>query len=237
MRVVDLLENFNQAKVKTAKITLIEGATLPIYFKQLNNNSNLTNHLTLAQIMQNIGVAKPYEGKFYPETYQVNFSDSVQSVLKRAHLALQKNLQHIWKYRNKNLPLKNKEALLILASLIEKESANISEKPIIASVFINRLNKRMRLQTDPSVIYALGDAYTGKLHKSDLRIKSPFNTYRNSGLPPSAIASVSMSSLQAVAHPKKTDFFYFVAKNAREHVFAETYAQHRHNVKMFLKKR
>jgi UPF0755 protein len=237
MRVLDLLTDFAQFNVKKTNITLIEGNTIEAYFEYLNTHNALKNQLTLAQVMSNIGVKSPYEGQFYPETYQVNFGDSVSSVLKRAHQKQQKVLQNIWRNRDKNLPLSNPQALLVLASIIEKESANIAEKPNIASVFVNRLNKNMRLQTDPSVIYALGTHYTGKLSKQDLRFNSVFNTYRHKGLPPSAIASVSLSSLYAAAHPNKTEYLYFVAKSPTTHIFAKTYKQHLHNVNLFLKKR
>jgi UPF0755 protein len=148
---------------------------------------------------------------------------------------VQKKLAEVWQNRAKNHLLKSPSQLLILASLIEKETAHNPEKAKISGVFINRLQKNMRLQTDPTIAYALGEAYTGRLSRQDLRFKSPYNTYRNKGLPPGAIGSVGLDSLNAAAHPLASDYLYFVAKTDATHAFAKTYKQHRININNYLK--
>jgi UPF0755 protein len=236
MRVVSLLRDLHAGRVKTVQITLVEGKNLQNYWQQLKQNPALVQHKKLDHIMQALKISKPYEGWFFPETYQINYGQSIERVFQLAHQMMNNKLTKIWRERDTSLPLKTPYELLVLASLIEKESAYLTEKPLISSVFINRINQKMRLQTDPSVIYALGGRYRGYLRKQDLSIKSPMNTYKNKGLPPSAIASPSMSSLLAAAHPKSTSLLYFVAKKDKTHSFAKTYQAHRNNIQKHLKK-
>ncbi len=235
MGVISLLKDFSNAKVAVRDVTLIEGKTTKSYYNQLIGQSSLKSSLSFEQTMKALNIKTPYDGYIWPDTYQINYADSVLSVLKRAKLDLENKLTQSWLGRAKNHPLKNANQALILASLVEKETANVQEKAKIAGVFLNRLKKDMRLQTDPTVVYALGDKYTGSLSKKDLSIKSPYNTYRNKGLPPGPISSVSMSSLHAVMHPEKTQDLYFVAKKDGTHAFAKTYKQHLHNVNKYLK--
>ncbi len=234
MGIAALLHNFSSSKVATIKITLVEGKTIKDYYQQLINHSALKYQDGFDQTMKSIGIKKPYEGKFWPDTYQVNYGDSVLSVLQRANKIMQEKLNNAWQARHKNLALNNANEALILASLIERETAHHAEKAQIAGVFINRLQKGMRLQTDPSVIYALGEQYHGKLSKKDLRINSPYNTYRNKGLPPGAIGSVGYESLNAATQPLQTEALYFVSKKDGTHAFAKTYQQHRRNIKKYL---
>jgi len=235
MSVLELLSDFSSAKVANRNITLIEGETVRYYYQQLLNSKALKSSESFDETMRLVGVKKPYEGYFWPDTYQVNYGDSIVSVLGRAHLILQEKLSRAWENRANDLPLSNANQALVLASLIEMETADATEKAKISGVFINRLAKNMRLQTDPTVVYALGGAYTGKLSKQDLRIKNPYNTYRNKGLPPGPIGSVGASSLNAAMHPLKSDYLYFVAKKDGSHAFAKTYKQHRLNIKKYLK--
>lgn len=237
MRVIDLLDDFDNALVKTAKITLIEGKTVQDYFTQLSQNPALSTTNDFTQTMQLAGVKMPYEGSFWADTYQVNYGDNIISVFRRARQMLQQKLAKSWQNRDKNLYLKTPNEGLILASLIEKETANNAEKPRIAGVFIRRLQRGMRLQTDASVVYALGDKYQGKLRKKDLKFDSLYNTYQHKGLPPTAISSVSQTSLNAALHPDLGDFLYFVAKGDGTHAFAKTYKQHIQNVKKWLKQK
>lgn len=241
MRIIDLLDNFDNAKVKTVQITLIEGKTVQEYFTQLNQNSALKVAKNFTQTMQLSNVKPPYEGQFWADTYQINYGDSVVSLFKRAHQILQQKLAKIWLNRDKNLALKNPDEVLILASLIEKETAHNPEKPRIAGVFMRRLAQGMRLQTDPTVAYAISQSniklatkYNGKLSKKDLKFDSPYNTYKYSGLPPAPISSVSQASLNAATHPELGDFLYFIAKGDGTHAFAKTYKQHRLNIKKWL---
>lgn len=233
--VLSLLDDFSKAQVATRKITLIEGQTIKEYYQLLSQNPALTSQLSFEKVLQKTSAQAPYDGKFWPDTYQINYADSVLSVLNRSHALLQEKLSKAWNDKAKDLLLKNADQALILASLIEKETANDAEKPKIAGVFMNRLKVGMRLQTDPTVAYALGDAYTGKLNKKDLWFKSPYNTYRHKGLPPGAIGSVGLESLRAATHPLKSDYLYFVAKKDGTHAFAKTYKQHLINIKKYLK--
>ena len=233
--VLSLLDDFSKAQVATRKITLIEGQTVQQYYQLLSQNSALTSQLSFEKILKKTSAQAPYDGKFWPDTYQINYADSVLSVLNRSHALLQEKLSKAWNDKAEGLLLKNSDQALILASLIEKETANDAEKPKIAGVFMNRLKVGMRLQTDPTVAYALGDAYTGKLNKKDLWFKSPYNTYRHKGLPPGAIGSVGLESLRAATHPLKSDYLYFVAKKDGTHAFAKTYKQHLINIKKYLK--
>ena len=235
MSIYQLMSNFSKANVAKRNVTLIEGKTLHEYFTKLGSYEHITNDKTLIQIMQAIGVSAPYEGWLWPDTYQINYGDSLQSIFQRAHQTLKQKLDLAWQNKDPKNPLKSKEEALILASLIEKETAHSNEKPKIAGVFIHRLQKGMRLQTDPSVIYALGDQYKNRLTRKDLKIKSAYNTYRNKGLPPGAIGSVGADSLQAAMHPNITGDLYFVSKKDGTHAFAKTYQQHLHNINRYLK--
>ncbi|HIM95731.1 MAG TPA: endolytic transglycosylase MltG [Gammaproteobacteria bacterium] len=235
MGVIELLGNFSSAKVANRNITLIEGETVSHYYQQLLNTKSLKSSGSLDETMRLIGIKKPYEGYFWPDTYQINYGDSIASVFKRAHQMMQEKLDVEWQGRDKALNLKNANEALVLASLIEKETAHNEEKSKIAGVFMRRLKKGMRLQTDPSVVYALGSRYKGSLSKQDLKFNSPYNTYRHRGLPPSAIGSVGQASLRAAMHPASGNALYFVAKKDGSHAFAKTYKQHRLNIKKYLK--
>ncbi len=235
MSVYQLLDDFASANVAISNISLVEGQTVREYYHLLSQHPALTSNYSLQETLEKTPVNSPYEGYFWPDTYRVNYGDSVLSVLNRAQAILQENLNKAWNNRAKNYPLVSADQALILASLIEKETANNAEKPKIASVLINRLNKNMRLQIDSTVVYALGDAYTGKLSKQNLQIKSPYNTYRNKGLPPSAIGSVGQDSLRAALHPLNTEYLFFVAKKDGSHAFSKTYKQHLINIKKHLK--
>jgi len=235
MGVIELLRNFSSAKVANRNITLIEGETVSHYYQQLLNTKSLKSSGSLNETMRLAGINKPYEGYFWPDTYQINYGDSIASVFKRAHQMMQEKLGIEWQGRDKALNLKNADEALVLASLIEKETAHNEEKSKIAGVFMRRLKKGMRLQTDPSVVYALGSRYQGSLSKQDLKFNSPYNTYRHKGLPPTAIGSVGQASLRATMHPASGDTLYFVAKKDGSHAFAKTYKQHRLNIKKYLK--
>jgi UPF0755 protein len=185
--------------------------------------------------MNSIGVNKPFDGWFYPETYIFNYGESIENVLMKSHETMKTKLSQLWEERDKSIPLKSPYQAIILASLIENETALDYEKPLISSVFIGRLNLNMRLQTDPTVIYALGENYSPPLTRSDLQFDHPYNTYRNKGLPPGAISSVGYQSLYAALHPAKGNDLYFVAKKDGSHAFASTYDEHKVNIKKYLK--
>jgi len=233
MDVMAFLENISSGNVVTTKVTLIEGKTLDDYFDQLSSDSSLRSEDTLEEIMQSLGIVIPYDGWFYPETYQFNYGESVRNVLARSFQVMQGKVNELWDDRAKNLPYKSPYEAIILASLIEKETALDQEKSLISGVFIRRLEQGMRLQTDPTVIYALGDSYRAPLKKSDLKVDSLYNTYKYNGLPPGAISSVGYESLYAAFHPDEGNDLYFVSKKDGSHAFASNYEEHKVNIKRY----
>lgn len=166
------------------------------------------------------------EGQFFPDTYYFTAGSLDTMILKRAFMMMQHKLNTAWSNRDPGVKLQSAEDALIVASLIEKEAYLNSERPVIASVIFNRLQKQMLLQIDPTVIYALGAQYSGKIHKDNLSISSPYNTYVNKGLPPTPIAMPSYSSLLAALHPAETDYLYFVARGDGSHQFSTNLSAH-----------
>ena len=234
MSILAFLDNISNGSVLTTKVTLVEGKTIKYYFEQLSLDPSLESKGSLEDVMQSIGVKAPYDGWFFPETYNFNYGESVENVLRRSYKEMQQKVSDLWINRDKGLPLKSPYDAIILASLIENETALDNEKALISGVFIRRLNEGMRLQADPTVIYALGDTYTPPLKKADLKIDSLYNTYRNKGLPPGAISSVSYQSLYAALHPEKGNDLYFVSKKDGSHAFAPSYKEHKENIKKYL---
>jgi len=233
--ILNFLDQISTGDTLKTKITLIEGKTIRYYFDQLSKDPSITSNSSFDQIMNSIGVNKPFEGWFYPETYIFNYGESIENVLMKSHETMKSKLSQLWEERDISIPLNSPYQAIILASLIENETALDYEKPLIASVFIERLNLNMRLQTDPTVIYALGENYSPPLTRSDLQFDHPYNTYRNKGLPPGAISSVGYQSLYAALHPAKGNDLYFVAKKDGSHAFASTYDEHKENIKKYLK--
>jgi UPF0755 protein len=234
MSVLDFFEIVTNGRVATVNITFIEGKTIHEYFQMLNSNPAIHSNLSLQETMNLIAIKEPYEGRFFPETFNFDYGESASNVLKRSHKMMQERLDILWQNRKKGLPYKDPYEAVILASLIEKETAFDDEKHLISGVFIRRLEKGMRLQTDPSVIYALGEKYKPPLKKSDLKFDSLYNTYRYHGLPPGAISSVGYSSLYAAFHPDSGSALYFVSKKDGSHAFASSYEEHKNNIKKYL---
>jgi UPF0755 protein len=177
------------------------------------------------------------EGYFFPDTYLVVKGTKVSDVLIMAHKAMTTKLDAVWQQKNSRMVLATPEELLILASIIEKESGQKSDRRTISQVFHNRLQRNMRLQTDPTVIYAIGDEFDGDIRSRDLRMDSPFNTYKVKGLPPTAIALPSYDSLLAAAQPSTGDFLYFVARGDGTSQFSRTLSEHNAAVRKFLLQR
>lgn len=173
------------------------------------------------------------EGWLYPDTYLYTAGTADTEILKRAHKRMQASLEDEWKGRDRDLPYKNAYEMLIMASIIEKETGVDSERSQVASVFVNRLKQKMRLQTDPTVIYGLGDKYRGKIYRSDLDNYTEYNTYKIDGLPPTPIAMPSIASIKAAAHPAKTDYLYFVADGKGGHTFSRNLNDHNRAVKVY----
>ena len=232
--VLSFLNKVTRGDVVRQNVTLIEGVTIDSYYSQLSQNPAVKSKAMFEDVMQSLNIEAPFEGWLFPETYQITYGDSIQSVFLRAHQSMKKQLDELWQTRSDALPFNTPYEAIILASLIEKETAHHQEKSMIAGVFMRRLAEGMRLQADPSVIYALGDAYTGSLTRENLRIKSPYNTYRHEGLPPGAIGSVGYESLYAAFHPDDGNNLYFVSKKDGSHAFAETYQEHKDNIQRYL---
>jgi len=193
-----------------------------------------------AAIMAKLGWQNQHpEGRFYPDTYHFPKGATDVEFLQRAYKKMEKELKAAWETRSDGLPLKNAIEALILASIVEKETGVADERPLIAGVFVRRLKKDMRLQSDPTVIYALGDAYDGNIRRKDLKIKNPYNTYVNKGLPPTPIALLGHAALSATVNPTEGDALYFVATGSEgRHYFSATYHEHRCAVVRFqLKKK
>jgi len=166
------------------------------------------------------------EGRFLPETYHFTRGQSDLDVLRRAALAMDKALADVWALRAGDVPLETPDQLLTLASIIEKETGKVSERPEIAGVFARRLKLGMRLQTDPTVIYGMGSTYAGNIRRSDLTTDTPYNTYTRAGLPPTPIAMPGRAALMAAANPAPGDTLYFVSRGDGSHVFSATLAEH-----------
>ncbi|ASN86136.1 endolytic transglycosylase MltG [Pectobacterium versatile] len=173
------------------------------------------------------------EGWFYPDTYSYTAGTSDSALLQRAHQRMKKTVDEVWKGREEGLPYKTPDELLTMASIIEKETAINEERTQVASVFVNRLRLGMRLQTDPTVIYGMGDDYKGVITRKALDTPTPYNTYVISGLPPTPIAMPGKASLDAAAHPAKTSYLYFVADGKGGHSFTTNLADHNRAVRVY----
>jgi UPF0755 protein len=176
------------------------------------------------------------EGIFYPDTYVFDPDEIDVNIYQRASQAMQKQLELAWQQRSSGLPLNNPYDLLILSSIIEKETGKSGDRGLIAAVFVNRLNRGMMLQTDPTVIYGIGPRFDGNLRKTDLRKDSPYNTYMHKGLPPTPIAMPSKESLLAATHPAQSKALYFVAKGDGSSHFSETLNEHESAVDRYQRK-
>ena len=222
--VLQVMEKIARGEVYYRKITIPEGLTVGQIMYMISNYPGLSGEISL----------EVKEGELLPETYSFELDAPRDSILLQAKNAMDKIKQVIWENRAEGLPYKNINDMMTMASIIEKETAIPEERAVVASVFINRLNKRMRLQTDPSVIYALTEGefeLNRALRKNDLNIDSPYNTYRNYGLPPTPICNPGVEAMEAAAHPEKTDFLYFVADGNGGHNFAKSLKEHNRNVR------
>ena len=243
----DLLDMINSGKEAQFSVKFIEGKTFKEWRKNLENAPHLKQTLqgkTDKEIMALLDIPavskavyewNNMDGWLYPDTYNYTPNSTDLELLKRSATRLQKALDKAWNERDENLPLADPYQMLILASIVEKETGIAAERSQVASVFINRLKANMKLQTDPTVIYGMGESYTGNIRKKDLETMTPYNTYMIEGLPPTPIAMVSESALQAVAHPEKTDFYYFVADGSGGHKFTRNLNEHNKAVQEYLR--
>ncbi|VAW61111.1 FIG004453: protein YceG like [hydrothermal vent metagenome] len=240
---LQLFELMQKGKVQLYSLTLVEGLTFRQMMQQINKSPYLSHHLQEMKgesIMQRIGYPGEHpEGQFFPDTYRFPKGMSDIDLLKQAYQEMQRRLNRSWQQRNNNQPLKTAYEALILASIVEKESAIAQERTLIAGVFINRLRKGMRLQTDPTVIYGLGDQYKGDIRFRHLRTDTPYNTYTRKGLPPTPIAMPGQGALDAVSNPDSTAYIYFVAMsdNSGRHIFSTNLKDHESAVDVHQRKR
>jgi len=238
---ITLLEQLVAGRVVQHALTLVEGWTFEQMMTTVAADQRLEHTLTgltADEIMARLGFAgvNP-EGRFFPDTYYFTRDTSDVAFLRRAHTAMTDFLANAWAGREQGLPFKTPEEALILASIVEKETGEAGERARIAGVFVKRLRKGMRLETDPTVIYGMGDAFDGKLRRRDLRDDTPYNTYVRKGLPPTPIAMPSAAAIQAVLHPMVGSALFFVAKGDGSHYFSDTYEEHQRAVNRYQKRR
>lgn len=223
--------------VSQSQVTFIEGWTFRQVRKALEDNPAVrhdTTGLSDTELLSRIAVREPHpEGLFFPDTYNFGSGMSDIAILKRAYRIMQTRLEEAWQAREPGLPYATPYEALIMASIVEKETGQASERPLIAAVFVNRLRIGMRLQTDPTVIYGLGSGFDGNLRKRDLLDDTPYNTYTRGGLPPTPIAMPGWESVQAALHPAKSSALYFVAKGNGTHQFSTSLAEHNRAVSRY----
>jgi len=230
LSVLDIILLLRSGKVVVHKLTVPEGLTNAEIGKLLTNESRLTEELA----------PLPPEGTLYPATYNFSYGDNRNALLEQMQKRARSLLQELWEKREADLPLATAEQALTLASIVEKETGVPEERPRIAGVFMNRLRSGMKLQSDPTVIYAVtnGDVSLKRaLTSADLICVSPYNTYVIEGLPPAPIANPGRAALEAVLHPEKHDYLYFVADGSGGHAFAKTLEEHNRNVSAWRKLR
>lgn len=226
---LQLLEKLTRGDVTQAEIVFLEGWTFRQMRSILDAHPDIrhdTTGWTERQILDRLGMEGPAEGRFFPDTYLFAKGSGDIDILRRSHRHMEQVLLTEWAGREPGLPYASAYEALILASIVEKETGQSKDRTQIASVFLNRLKKGMLLQTDPSVIYGLGDTFDGNLRKRDLLADGPYNTYTRPGLPPTPIAMPGLASIQAVLHPVKTEMLYFVARGDGSSQFSRTLDEH-----------
>ncbi|MBP7710423.1 MAG: endolytic transglycosylase MltG [Rickettsiales bacterium] len=218
-----ILHKMTKGNIFFRKVTVAEGLSSDSALKAINRANGL-----IGQTPERIK-----EGSILPETYFYSYNDTKVGMIKRMQDAMQKNLDELWEKRDLSIPVKTKEQALVLASIVEKETGIASERPKVASVFVNRLRKGMKLQSDPTIIYSFtfGDKSLERpIRVSDIQNNSPFNTYHIFGLPPAPICNPGLESIKAVLNPIQTDYIFFVASGSGDHIFATTIQEHNANV-------
>jgi len=235
MSVLDVLFLINSGKSVTYNVTLVEGHTVKESLLRLQQHEKLNYDLPAdwQDLMPFLGLEGHPEGRFFPDTYSFTSGTRASEILARAQMRLERVLAEEWQQRAQNLPYKDKYQALVMASIVEKETAVPSEREQIAGVFVRRLQKNMRLETDPTVIYGMGDAYQGNIRRKDLRTKTPYNTYRIKGLPPTPIALVGREAIHAAVHPADGETLYFVAMGDGRHYFSKTLDEHNRAVREY----
>ena len=232
-----LLDKLTQGDVLQAALTIVEGSTFAELTQALAASpaiAKTASGFSEAELAQKVGVpGGRLEGWFFPDTYYFATGSPDVAVLTRAYRLMQRRLDAAWGRRTADSPLKDAYSALILASIVEKETGRAADRPLIASVFLNRLRLGMRLQSDPTVIYGMGASFDGNLRKRDLETDTPYNTYTRDGLPPTPIALPGQASLEAVVNAPKTDFFYFVSRGDGTSEFSTNLSDHNRAVARF----
>src|SRR5581483_7449480 len=235
-----IMDLFDQGRVVLEQLTIIEGSRFADLRHTLDNHAAVMHTLagkSDAEVMTALGHAGEFpEGRFFPDTYKFAPKTTDLEILGMAYNAMQRVLDEAWQHRSENLPLQSPYEALTLASIVEKETGLPTERPRIAGVFVSRLRKGMRLQTDPTVIYGLGANYDGYIHTRDLATDTPYNTYTRAGLPPTPIALPGRESILAAVHPQENGELYFVATGLADgaHHFSKTLDEHNAAVKSYL---
>jgi UPF0755 protein len=236
-----VLQQLAAGRVTHYSVTLVEGWNFRELHAALEQQPKLVavlEGMEPDQVMTVLGHPDEHpEGRFLAETYQYRAGATDVSLLKRAYRDMQHKLQREWDKRAPKLPYKTPYDALIMASIIEKETSVAAERPLIAGVFVRRLNKGMRLQTDPTVIYGLGEGFNGNLTRKDLRSDTPYNTYTRKGLPPTPIATPGPAAIHAALHPAAGKALYFVATGTGGHKFSANLKEHNQAVREYLKQR
>ncbi len=244
LTVPQLFDLFIEGQTLQYSHSIIEGSNWKEAIARVAASTDLTHTLgdlsllSESALMEKLGFTEKHpEGLFFADTYAFPRGTTDVEYLQRAKRTMDKVLAEEWEKRADNLPLESPYEALILASIVEKETAVPAERPLIAGVFLSRLNKNMRLQTDPTVIYGMGDAFDGNIRRKDLRTDTPYNTYTRAGLPPTPIAMVGREAINAVLQPEDTTALYFVSRGDGTHKFSETYEEHNAAVRKYQLKR
>jgi len=237
MTPVTIIETMVDGKVKLWAVQFIEGKTFTDMRATMAGNDKLkkiTTDWSNERIMEAVGAKGQHpEGWFYPDTYLFSSSETDLDIFRRAYQRMKQALEEEWAEREQDLPYDSAYQALIMASIVERETGVAGERGEVAGVFVRRLEKGMRLQTDPTIIYGMGDAYDGRIRGKDLRTYTPYNTYRIDGLPPTPIAMPSRPAIHAALHPAEGDALYFVARGDGSHKFSRTLAEHQKAVREF----
>ena len=232
-----LLDVLTRGDVSRTEVVLVEGKTFRQFRQVLNQNPDIrhdTQGMSDADILKRLNAKESHpEGLFFPDTYLVDKGSSDFDVMRRAYTAMQTRLADAWNARDPSIPLSSPYDMLILASIVEKETGLAADRGLVAAVFINRLRIKMPLQTDPTVIYGLGERFDGNLRKIDLQTDTPWNTYTRGGLPPTPIAMPGTASLQVVGHPPKNEYLYFVARGDGSSQFSSSLDEHNRAVNRY----
>lgn len=240
MTVREMLQLLESGKEAQFPLRFVEGMRLSDYLKQLRDAPYIKHTLKddrYETVAEELKFEHPewVEGWFWPDTWMYTAGTTDVAILKRAHKKMVEAVDSAWEGRMDGLPYQDQNQFVTMASIIEKETAVAAERDRVASVFINRLRIGMRLQTDPTVIYGMGESYAGKISRKDLETPTAYNTYVINGLPPGPIATPSEASLKAAAHPAKTPYLYFVADGKGGHTFNTNLASHNRSVQDYLK--